>query len=188
MAKTGRARWLDMEDVRANFTITGAGTNLHVVGLGDTTEVLPFRLVDGVMYHRWRVRDRPWKSNEASSEASSIGTPLGLLDALPEGQAVVVERTNGTTTLLLPLSFYAVHRAVRGDLSVVPGTEGDGVLDSFWVIDDHDLVQEVTVPNQAKITFFDWGDAPEVEAPPAPEVEDELEYFLRDGPALDAAR
>ena len=187
-ARTGRSRWVDQGDVEANFTIAETGTNLQVVGLGDTTEARPFRLVDGVAYARWRVRDRPWKSNEAPLGLSSIGTPVGLMDALPEGHAVVVKQTNGLTTFRLPVSFYAVHRAIRGDISVVPGTEGDGVLDSFWVIGEQDLVQEVTVPHQGEITFLDWGSAPEVGAPPAPDVEDELEYFLRNGPAVDAAR
>jgi hypothetical protein len=187
-ARTGRSRWVDRGDVEVNFAITEAGTNLQVVGLGDTTEVRPFRLVDGVIYARWRVPDRPWKSHEALLGLSSIGTPLGLMDALPEGHAVVVKQANHLTTFQLPVSFYAVHRAIGGDLSVVPGAEGDVVMDSFWVINDQDLVQEVTVPDRGKITFLDWGNAPEVEAPPAPDVEDELEYLLRNGPAADAAR
>lgn len=188
-ARTGRSRWVDIGDVEATFTVTETGTNLHVAGLGDTTEARPFRLVDGVVYARWRVPDRPWKSDEARDPGmSSIGTPMGLMDALPEGQAVVVKHAADLTTLQLPVSFYAVHRALRGDLSVVPGADGDVVLDSFWVIDDRDLVHEVTVPDQGKITFLDWGTAPDVEAPPASDVEDELEYFLRNGPAVDAAR
>lgn len=185
-ARTGRSRWVDMWDVEATFTVTEAGTNLHVVGLGESAR--PFRLVDGVVYVRWPVPDRPWKSDQVvDSGLSSIGTPIGLMDALAEGHAVVVQQADGLTTFRVPVSYLAVRRAIGGDLSVVPGAEGDVALDSFWVIDDRDLVHRVTVPDQGEITFLDWGSAPDVEAPATSDVEDELEYFLRNGPAADAA-
>lgn len=105
---------------------------------------------------------------------------------MPEGLEVVVEQTDNLTTFQLPVSFSAVHRAFSADLSVEPETEHDTTLDSFCVVDDRDLVQEVRVPDRGSITFLDWGVAPDVEAPPASEVEDELEYILRNGMATDA--
>lgn len=76
---------------------------------------------------------------------------------MPEGLEVVVEQTDNLTTFQLPVSFSAVHRAFSADRSVEPETEHDTTLDSFCVVDDRDLVQEVRVPDRGSITFLDWG-------------------------------
>ena len=110
------------------------------------------------------------------------------MDALPDGEALVVERRNGLTTFQFPISSFAAHRAMSGDLSAVPGTEQDVALDSLWVLDAQDLMQKVAVPDRGTIRFFDWGSVPEVEAPPAEQIEDVMEYFICNGPAVDAGR
>jgi hypothetical protein len=189
-ARTGRSHWVDLGDVEGHFTIKETGTDLHVIGMGETNDS-EFRLVDGVHYGRMHVSERPWKANANPLPGiHNIGNPLGLMAGLPEGDAVVVERVGDLTTFRLALSSYAFQRAVHGDMTADPeaGHEFDVPTDSYWVIDADDLVHEVTVPDQrpaGTMTFFDWGNAPEVAAPPPGQVEDLIDYYVRNGPAAD---
>lgn len=81
-ARNGQSRWVDVGDVKAHVTLREARTNLPVIGL-EETEDRPYRVVDGLLYARWRTADRSWKSLEAPPGAASIGTPLAWWKRCP---------------------------------------------------------------------------------------------------------
>ncbi len=92
---------------------------------------------------------------------------------------MVDARSGGSTTFRVPLRFGTLARC-QGDLSADP-TVGDQV-ETLWVVDDVGLVLEVREADGFfDFHFRDWGSAPEVTAPPADQVEPELDFLLRGG-------
>jgi hypothetical protein len=192
-ARTGRSTFVSVWDVDVLFTVRPVGTDVCVRGLTEDSPESEFRVLGENSYRLLNASERKQTSNDLSStsptdrylvemarDATEIGTPLGLIAAIPDGDAVAVAHSAGATTLRLPLPYGAICRS-WGDPT--PDPMQGPVRETLWTVTDNGLVESVRDEELPfVIRFFDWGSAPEVTAPPADQIEDELEYLLRTMP------
>jgi hypothetical protein len=192
-ARTGRSTFASVWEVDVLFTVRPGGTDVCVRGLSKDSPESELRLVGDNSFRLLNASEREQTSNDLSSisptdrylvemagDATEVGTPLGLITAIPDGDAVAVARSDGATTLRLPLPYGAICRS-WGDLT--PDPMQGPVRQTLWTVTDSGLVDSVRDEQLPfVIRFFDWGSAPEVTAPPENQVEDEVAYLLRTMP------